>query len=323
MQQQAPNLNDVIIIGGGPAGMSAALVAGRARLTTVVLNEERPRNRVTRASHGFLTRDGAHPLELLAIAKEQLRKYETVRYINARAGAVTATASPSDVPSFEVELGDGTKVAARRIVIASGHRDDLAALEIPDLGAVYGTSVFPCPFCDGFEHGDQALALFGGEGVEHFAALLKVWSEDIVVFTNGRPLPDAARAVLERNGVGLREQPIQRLLHTAGVLQAVELEGGEQVARQGGFLFDDAGKPANHFAEQLGVAQTTSMWGAPALKADEAGKTDVPGVYVIGDSRIGFAGVVGAAAEGSHCASQIVHEIAVERWQGAEETPAP
>ena len=143
--------------------MSAALIAGRARLETVVINAEAPRNAVTMASHGFLSRDGVHPSELLAVAKEQLRKYETVRYIARSAARVGA-----DGVGFAIGLSDGTTVSANRVVIASGYVDDLARLELPGIEEVYGKSVFPCPFCDGYEHRDERLAVFGREGLEHF-----------------------------------------------------------------------------------------------------------------------------------------------------------
>lgn len=117
---------DVVIVGGGPAGMSAALVAGRARLRTAVINEERPRNAVTTASHGFLTRDGVHPLELLSIAQEQLRKYESVSYIS---GKVESVQKRDGV--FDLKVTDGASLTADRVIIATGYKDDLTRLNLP------------------------------------------------------------------------------------------------------------------------------------------------------------------------------------------------
>ena len=290
--------------------MSAALVAGRCRLNAVIINAEAPRNRVTTASHGFLTRDGIHPLEMLRIAKEQLKKYATVQYINDQVDAVASVSN-----GFEATLGSGTIVRAKRVLISTGFRDDLGSLNLPGIEKVYGKSVYPCPFCDGFEHADERIALFGGEGVEHYAPLLKMWTRDIVVFTNGRTLSERVAAELARNGVGLRQERITELQSTNGALEAIVLEGGERVQRDSGFLFDDAGEPSNNFAAELGVGHKTSAWGSTVVDADESGVTNIEGVYVVGDARTGFSGLMFAASEGGGCVEQIVHTISQQRWQ--------
>ena len=303
-------LHDLLIVGGGPAGMSAALTAGRALLNTVIINAESPRNVVTTASHGFLTRDGAHPTELLAVAKEQLAKYESVRYVK---GSVTATANTD--AGFEVALTSGTRLRGERLVIATGHVDDLKQLSLPGIDDVYGTTVYPCVFCDGFEHRTERLALFGRDDAIHYAPMARLWTDDVIVFTNGADLCAEDTEALERNGVQTRTEPIRRLRSEAGRLQAVELDTGERIERDAGFITADYSHPATTFAESLGVTRSPDEWGMTSLDVDEAGKSGVPGLHVIGDARTGFSGLIAAAAEGAACAEAIVHEIATERWE--------
>ena len=307
---ESAQMNDLLIVGGGPAGMSAALVAGRCRLRTVVVNAETPRNRVTTASHGFLTRDGIHPLEMLRIAKEQLEKYPSVSYVNDYVRSVSRVDG-----AFEVELSAGEVLCGERVILATGFRDNLGALGLPGIEQVYGKSVYPCPFCDGFEHRDQRTAVFGAEGVEHYVPLIKNWTDNVVVFTNGRTLEPEVVAALRRNDVGIEEGKIASLASDDGQLRAIELEDGARVERECGFLFDDAGTPSNTFAEQLGVEQTVNAWGGAALDADEHGKTAVEGVYVVGDAKTGFSGLMAAASEGGRCVEVIVHERSHARWR--------
>ena len=300
---------DLAIIGGGPAGMSAALVAGRARLNTIVVNAEKPRNAVTTAAHGFLTRDGVHPSELLAIAKDQLGKYNTVRYVYGSVEEVSGSAG-----GFIIRLADGMPFKAARVVLATGYREDLDLLRLPGLEKVYGRSVYPCPFCDGYEHRDERLAVFGSRGVEHFVPVVRIWSEDIVVFTNGATLDNSTKARFGQRSIRVVEEIVTRLISEAGTLRAVELAGGLRLERDAGFIAADYAMPATRFDEQLGVSKTTNDWGAVVSEADSTGKTNIEGIYIIGDAKNGFGGIVESAAEGSRCAAGIVHEIAAERW---------
>lgn len=303
-------VHDVLIVGGGPSGLAAALVAGRARLSTVLFDAGQPRNAATRASHGFLSRDGVAPLELLRIGRDQLRPYPSVR---VRDGFVTEVARVDD--GFEVHHADGSRWLGRRILLATGYRDDLASAGIPGLADVYGTSVFPCPFCDGFEHADERIALFAdGEVAQHMGPMLKVWSDDVVLFTNGRPVSSELRASLEAGGVPVHTGPVQALLHDAGVLRAVEVEG-VRIERDSGFIGNDIAIPATPFAEELGVGHTENAWGMQVLDVDPQGRSGLPGLYVVGDARSGFSGVTAAAQDGHGCMANIVHEIARERWE--------
>lgn len=305
----AQDIQELAIVGGGPAGMAAALVAGRCRLAATVVNEESPRNRVTHASHGFLTRDGAHPSELLEVAKAQLRAYPTVVY---ETGRVLTVARQDD--AFHLRLASGRELRARRVLLATGHSDELDALGLPGIHEVYGKGVFPCPFCDGFEQSGKRLAVFGAQGVERHATLLKMWSDDVAVFTNGRALDADAKAALARNGVAVHEGKVLALEANDGRLARVRLEGGS-VERDAGFLWDWMSVPSTTFADDLGVRRASHPRGAPVFEADDAGRTNVPRVYVVGDLRSGFSKLLGAAADGARCVEHIVHELAQERWR--------
>jgi thioredoxin reductase len=298
---------DLAIIGGGPAGMAAALVAGRALLDTVVINAETPRNAVTRASHGYLTRDGVHPLELLRIGKEQLRRYDTVRYIRDVVTGVERAGA-----AFAVSTREHAPIRASRIMVATGVAEDVAGLGVPGLVEAYGTSVFPCPFCDGWEQRGKRLALFGsGDWAVGFAKVIVNWSRDLIVFTDGdTTLSDVAISELERNGVGVETGRIARLDHVEGRLEAIVLEDQRRIERQAGFLLDTGARPTTVLPEALGVSRSDDG----TYVADPMGRTGVEGVVVVGDSRTGFGGLMAAAAEGSAAAEMIVHEIVDARW---------
>ena len=317
MASKDPTL-DLVIVGGGPAGMAAALVAGRARLRTLIVNAESPRNAVTGASHGFLTRDGAHPQQLLSVAKEQLSKYRSVEYVVGTASDIKRAAD-----RFQVAINGAGRKATRRVLVATGYRDELDALSLPGINAVYGQSVFPCPFCDGFEHADQRLAVFMADGVESFVPVVRVWSQDVVVFTNGRALPSAARRELLEHGIPVKEARVVELISDAGQLQAVRTQNGKLVERDAGFIGDDYSTPATTFAAALGVQRAVNAWGMEVFEADELGRTSVEHLYLAGDAKHGFAGLMRAASEGAACAEHIVHEIAQQRWrEGAPVTAA-
>lgn len=308
---------DLVIIGGGPAGMATALIAGRARLHAAVINAETPRNAAAHASHGFLTRDGTHALELLAIAKDQLAPYTTVTY---RTGTVARVERVTDAASwarFDVHVaGDATPLRARRVVIATGQRSDFGDLNLPDVAACYGKSVFPCPFCDGFENADRPFALFTSAHALHYAQIVGVWSRDLYVFSNGTPLADDAREALSARGIPFDERPIVALRHDDGALCEVVLDGGDAIAREIGFLGEPHYGLSDGFADALGGERDEHPFGPEmeVVKADDFGVTGAEGVFVVGDTKRAFAGLTAAARDGELCAQWIVREVSEERW---------
>ena len=227
-----PTLDDAldsVVVGGGPAGLSAALTLGRARRRVLVASHGPTRNAPAEAAHGVFTRDGTPPAELVRIGREQLAPYA----VTVRDEAVTGVTPDGNV--FALEVGDD-RVLARTVVLATGLRDVLP--DVPGMAELWGTGVFHCPFCHGWEVGGRPLALYGrGAAALHLSALLPLWSRDLVLFTDGpAELDGDARAQVERHGVRIREERVERLDGQGGRLEAVVLRGGERVPRAGLFL---------------------------------------------------------------------------------------
>jgi len=170
---------DVIIVGAGPAGLSAALVLGRCRRHVLVCDAGHPRNAVSRAMHGFLTRDGSPPAAFLAQGREQLRLYPNVELRD-----LMVVDAEREADHFTVTLADQNNLSARKLLFTTGMIDELP--EIEGMASFYGKSVFPCPYCDGWEVRDQPLAVYGkDEGGKRLAGLLTQWSRDLVFCTDG------------------------------------------------------------------------------------------------------------------------------------------
>jgi thioredoxin reductase len=286
--------HEVAIVGGGPAGLTAAIVFGRSMVDAVLVSAERPRAAVSAASHGFLSRDGVAPLELVAAGRAELERYETVAVVED----TVVEAVPAE-GGFSLTTAGGERLRSRRVVLAGGRSEPIAELGIPGLEDVYGTSVFPCPFCDGWERRGEPLAIFLAPDSPNpaFVEIVSGWSEDFVVFTNGQvPLDDDRRQMLEAGGLTVATRPIAGLTHDQGILQAVELEGGDTIPRVGGFV--DTG----------GIETPSPLVAALA---------DTENAYTAGDAEFGFAGVAIAAGDGYRVAKSIVKEIRLERWPSA------
>ncbi len=313
MTARADDIHDLIIIGGGPAGMSAGLMAGRTRLRTLLVNEEAPRNAVTTASHGFLTRDGIHPLEMLEISKQQLEPYENVVY---RKGRVTDAIAFDE--GFSLKIDGEDKVHAKNIIFATGTKEDISKCGIPGLEECYGKSVYPCPFCDGWEHRNQRLALFDEtEFSIDFAKIIGNWSKDLIIFSNGKQsLSASEKALLEQGGIRVEEGAILRLESDShGRLQAIVLKDGRSIPRDAGFLTNTFAEAATDLPGKLGVKTIENDWGAEVLYSDDFGATNIDGIYVVGDAKTGFGGLIGAAFQGATCVEMLLHKKVSSEWE--------
>jgi thioredoxin reductase len=296
---------DVAIIGGGPAGLNAALLLGRARRHVLLCDTGKPRNSASQAMHGFLSRDGFAPTELCRIGRAELQKYDV---IDIRQAAVTrASADKSD---FAIILDSGESFRARRLLLAFGVEDQLPAVD--GLRELWGRGVFPCPYCDGWELRDQPLAALGnGPQAAQFALLLSKWSRDLVLCTNGpAELDGQARTVLTARGIKVKEEPLQRVEGAAGSLSRLLFRDGSFLERRALF-FHAPRRLSAPLAEQLGCE--ISDQGAVAVNA--LCQTSVPGVYAGGDlahpAGLPFppAFVVVAAAQGAIAGGAIDRDL--------------
>jgi thioredoxin reductase len=266
---------DVAIIGGSFAGLSAALQLARARRSVTVIDTGEPRNRFAKASHGFLTQDGAKPADMLAEARRQLVAYPTARFFETRAEVVSGSAD-----AFSVTLRDGGEISARRLILAHGVTDTLP--DIPGLAAEWGKRVAHCPYCHGYEFGGGPLAVLAanGEAALHHAMLVREWGP-VTLFLNGVVEPDAAMLrQFEARGVAVERRPVVAVTSGAEGL-SVQLADGSAVGIVGLFT-QPRSRPSTDIGQQLGCLHVESPFG-PILKVDETKQTTVSGVFAAGD----------------------------------------
>ena len=292
---------DVIIVGGGPAGLSAALVLGRAGRSTLVLDAGEPRNAVSRHAHTYLTRDGIPPAELLELARAELERYPSVEVRLTE--ALSASAEPI---GFELTLPNGGAESCRKLLLATGVVDELP--DIPGLRQLWGTSVFHCPYCDGWELRGRALAVYDrGAEAMNFVPVVIGWSEDLVLCTDGPSgLSDRARDDLERNGVRIVETPIMRL-DGGGRLERIVFSDGSAIARDALFVHTSP-RGRSDLADQLGCGLTDHG----LVEVTPERETTVPGVYAAGDAASKFHQIVVAAASGTEAAIMINRALSME-----------
>jgi thioredoxin reductase len=262
---------DAVIVGGGPAGLSAALVLGRARRRVLVVDDGRPANAASQGVGGLLGQDRMKPSELRERGRRQLREHPNVEFLDS---AIEDAERVGDV--FAVTPSGGPTVGAHAIVLAHGLRYDPPPL--PGIDALWGRSVFHCAFCDGWEVRDRRLAFHGsGPGAVRSALLLAGWSNDVVLCTDGAP--DPGDVLLADAGVRVRTEPIARLAGRDGQLDRIEFTRGAAEARDALFVNTRRDQP-NGLAAALGCELTPDG----TIVIDTDGRTSVPGVYAAGDA---------------------------------------
>jgi thioredoxin reductase len=294
---------DVIIVGAGPAGLSAALILGRCRRSVLVFDSGKPRNAESQALHGFITRDGTAPREFLQLARRELAQYDTV---TLRDEYVTA-AECKERGRFAVQLESGDRALARKLLLATGVCDNLP--DIPGFRELYGRSVFHCPYCDGWELRDAPLAIYGrGDRGLGLALELTAWSHDLVLCTDGPSEIDAAQLErLARNDIEIREQPIARLEGRDGVLAHIVFGDGAILPRRA--LFFSTGQyQRSDLLVQLGCEFNDKG----TVRTGKYETTHLPGLFVAGDASRAVQWVVVAAAEGAEAAFAINTDLISE-----------
>jgi len=300
------NKYDCIIIGGGPAGLSAALTLGRARRKIAIFENGTNRNRVTQESHGFLTRDGIKPQAFKNIAMKELESYPSISILDQTVIEINKDDS-SDF--FLVNTSNNESYLSEKILLATGIQEEF---NLPQIRQYYGKSMFSCPYCDGWELRDKPLAIIAENeaNISHMTKLVYNWSQDLIVFTNGLQLSDNVRNDFERKKIKVYTAVIKNLHGDDGNLFSIELETGENILRSGGFVVPSFYRP-NKFAKQLNCQVGENG----AIITDGAGRTTADGIYIAGETEKGGpSSLMIAAAEGFRAASSINMDITVERF---------
>ncbi len=292
---------DVIVVGAGPAGLSAALILGRSRRRVLVCDTGRPRNAASQGMHGYLTRDGIPPHEFLRIAREQLAQYDTVELRDAEVVAAECVDG-----RFSVTLANDERLGARKLLIATGVVDHVP--QIPGFQELYGRSVFHCPYCDGWEVRDRPLAVYG-RGARGFGLSLELtgWSRDLVLCSDGPCELDAEeRARLDRNGIRVREERVARL-EGSGRLERIVFASGEPLPRHALF-FTTGQTQQSQLARRLGCEINEKG----TVRTGKYETTHLTGLYVAGDASRAVQWVVVAASEGAEAAFAINTDLLKE-----------
>lgn len=298
---------DCVIVGGGAAGLSAALVLGRARRRTLLVDAGAQSNLPADGIGGLLGHDGRPPAELYALGREELSAYPSVKAVT---GGVVGGEKVDG--GFVLRLGDGRVERARRVLLATGMEYRPPAL--PGLAELWGRSVFHCPFCHGWEVRDQPLGVLArGERAVHSSLLLRLWSDDVILLTDGpADLDDAQRERLTAAGVTVDERPVAELAAAEGDLEAVVFADGSRLPRNG-LLVATTLHQRSALAEQLGAAaaKPTPLAQNP-VQVDAFYRTSAQGVFAAGDVVAQMPQVAIAVASGSAAAAAVVQGLMEE-----------
>jgi thioredoxin reductase len=289
------NRYDVVIIGGGAAGLSAALVLSRARRKVLVVDAGEPRNAPATHMHGYLTRDGFPPAELLAAGRDEVKGYGGHIVVDTVTDLV-----PDGRSGFWVLLGDGQRISARRLLVTTGLRDELP--DIPGLADRWARDVLHCPYCHGHEVRDRQLGVLGGTpGAVRYAQIVRQWTHDLVYFTPPETLTAGERTQLLARAIGLIEGTIEQLVvDDADQLRGVQMHDGCVIPRDALFV-PPRFVPNNALLLDLGCDHDADGW----VAADTTGRTSVPGVWAAGNVVDPRAQVITAAGAGSAAAIAI------------------
>ncbi len=288
---------DVLIVGGSAAGLSAAIVLGRSRRRVAVYDAGTPRNAVAAAAHGFFTRDGTPPAELIATGRAQLAEYgvpvhhELITHVERTEGGFVARSER------------GTTIMSQYLILATGVRDILP--DIPGLAPLWGSTAIHCPYCHGWEVRDQPFAvLAGGEMALTMARMIRNWSGDVAVCTNGELLTDEQQQVLGALEIPFYTAPIARLDADGAQLTGVVFADGAVLPRSAAFV-----RPAQQQRSTLPAELGCAFDDMGFVVVDAQQQTSVPGVYAAGDMTTPLQQIVFASAGGSRAAAFINHAI--------------
>jgi thioredoxin reductase len=286
---------EVLIAGGGPAGLSAALILGRCQRNVLLCDDNRQRNRASHAIHGLLGREGLAPSAFINEARRDLDRYKSVEMKETRVTEIT----PVEV-GFQFRCADGTAGTASKILLATGIRDELP--ELPDIEAFYGISIHHCLYCDGFEYIGKPVAAYGkGDKGAELAIMMKHWMADIIACSDGTEVSTDVARKLRDHRIPLRIEPIVALQGAEGFLTKIRFKSGPDLERASLF-FSTGCHQASDFSQRLGCKRD-NKGGVVTDPATE--ETSVPGVYVAGDVSRDVLLVAVAIGEGAKSAVAI------------------
>ncbi len=292
---------DVIIVGGGPAGLSAALVLGRCLRKVLVVDAGNPRNKPATIFNGYLSRDGSDPAEFLEISRAQMKRYEET--VKMRSGVVKKIARKDK--RFTATLETGEHFDSRMVLIATGLIDELPALE--NIREFYGKTVHNCPYCDGWEVRGQKLAVFGGDqDAADLAIELLVWSKEVTICSNGPLTCDRkTRKTIERLKLAVTEKVVKALEGSEGKLTGIRFEDGTILSCDAMF-FSPAQHQRSSLAEELGCEFCDKD---NCIECNKGARTNIPGVFAAGNCSAGIQLVVAAVSEGMEAAFAINNDL--------------
>ena len=297
---------DVVIVGGGAAGLSAALVVSRARRAVLVIDAGAPRNAPAAHMHGYLSRDGLPPGELVAAGRREVNGYGGVIVEG------TVTEVVRDGERFTTILSGGRQISARRLLVATGLRDELP--DIPGLRERWARDVLHCPYCHGYEVRDRPLGVLGGTaGAVRYAQIVRQWTHDLVYFTPPDLLTAAERTQLEARAIGVVEGVIEQLvIDDADRLRGVQMHDGRVIARDALFV-PPRFVPNSGLLVGLGCDVDADGW----VAVDNTGRTSVDGVWAAGNVVDPRAQVITAAGAGSAAAIALNADLVDEDVRNA------
>ena len=293
---------DVIIIGAGPAGLTAGIILGRCRRKVLICDSGSYRNSRSKGLHFFLTREGIAPSEFLRLGREELKKYPTVEYRNG-----TVLDAKCIDSGFEIHLKNEGTEQTRKLLLATGIKDLLP--EIPGVKEYYGKSIFHCPYCDGWEVRDYPMAIYGrGQRGKGLALELTAWSKNLLLCTDGpSELDDEALQKLQANGIQLIEKRIRGLEGRDGNLEAILFEDGSRAPRRAMF-FSLGQRQGSDLPVRFGCDFNPKS----AVRTGKHEETHIRGLYIAGDASEAVQFAVVAAAEGAQAAFSIHQELLEE-----------
>jgi thioredoxin reductase len=294
---------DVIIVGGGPAGLNAAVVLGRCRRRVLVFDNQQYRNRWSHGVHNYLTQDDILPADFINLCHKEIYKYG-VKLVYKK----VIRARKDEKGLFLVKDEEGNSYHSRKLLIATGVQDNIPP--IPGLIELYGHSVFHCPYCDGWEVKDQRLAVYAkNKDGSELALALRTWSKDVVLLTDGEmKLKPKQKEKLEAKGIPVIKKKIKELVGENGKLQQVVFKHGDMLERDALFF-------VNGFNQQCDLAEVfgCEMSHKGVVITNSKQQTTIKGLYVAGDADMDVQFVVVAAAEGAKAGVIINKELQKEK----------